>query len=122
MKRLLPLLFLASFGLAQVQIQIQVPPPPVITVSTEVRVSLVPSLVVIEREPQPQGIVVVYRSSRAYDVYRYHHRDLVGRGWVRVKYQGRGGFYKSEYRRGRAKAKLEVRDRRGRVEVKVREG
>lgn len=133
MKRLIALALLASLGLARVEVTNQpvviVPFVPVITVSapvitinTEFRISLIPNLVVIERVPEPTGVVVVYRSSNVANVYGYHHRDLSQRGWVRVKYQAKNGRYKSEYRRGKARAKLEVWDKRGRVEVKVREG
>lgn len=70
----------------------------------------------MERIPEPQGFVVLYRSSRVDEVCAHHHRDLVARGWTRVKYQVGNGRYKSEYRKGRARAKLEVRERRGRIE------
>ncbi len=121
MKRFLPLFMLASVGLAQIQINIEIPPPAIITITTAFQIALMPSLVVIERDPEPQGIVVVYRSNRPYDVYTYHDRDLERRGWVRVGYRARGGGYESEYRRGRARARLEVEDRHGRVRVKVHE-
>jgi hypothetical protein len=122
MKLLVPLTLLASFGLAQMQIQIQLPAPPVIQVSAGVQVSLVPTLVVVERQPEPQGVVVVYQSSQAYQVYRHHDRDLERRGWVRTKYRVKGGVYVSEYRRGKAKARLEVQGRQGRVRVRIHEG
>lgn len=132
MKRFLALALLGSLAFARVEITSQpvviVPvlpvitvSAPVITISTEFRISLIPNVVVIERVPQPSGVVVVYRSSNAVNVYNYHDRDLSRRGWVRVKYQAKNGRYNSEYRRGKAKAKLEVWDKRGRVEVKVRE-
>ena len=132
MKRFLALALLGSLAFARVEITSQpvviVPvlpvitvSAPVITISTEFRISLIPNVVVIERVPQPSGVVVVYRSSNAVNVYNYHDRDLSRRGRVRVKYQAKNGRYNSEYRRGKAKAKLEVWDKRGRVEVKVRE-
>jgi hypothetical protein len=114
------LLFALAF--AQIRVTLETPPPPTITVSADVQISLVPGIVVVERTPEPQGIVVVYRSSQLAQVYAHHHRDLVSRGWTRVKYQAGEGSYKSEYRKGRAKAKLEVRDRRGRIEVRIKEG
>lgn len=122
MKFLVLLVLMASFGLAQMQIQIQLPAAPVIQVSAGVQVSLVPALVVLERQPEPQGMVVVYQSRQAYRVYRHHDHDLEQRGWVRTKHWVRGGVYVSEYRRGKAKARLEVRGRQGRVRVRVREG
>ncbi|WP_297558066.1 hypothetical protein [Meiothermus sp.] len=122
MRGLLILLVLCSMAFAQIRVTLEAPPPPTLTISADIRIALVPGLVVVERMPEPQGIVVVYRSNRAAEVYAHHHRDLVARGWTRVKYQAGDGRYKSEYRRGRAKAKLEVRDRRGRIEVRVREG
>lgn len=122
MKWFVAVLVLSSIALAQIRVTLETPPPPTITLSADVRIALVPGLVVVERVPEPQGIIVVYRSSRVAEVYAYHHRDLVARGWTRVKYQAGDGRYKSEYRRGRAKAKLEVRDRRGRIEVRVKEG
>lgn len=121
MKLILPLVLLVSSGLAQVQLQIQVPAAP-IQVSAGIQVSLVPALVVVERQPEPQGIVVVYRSHQVYEVYRHHDRDLERRGWVRTKYRAKGGVYVAEYRRGKAKARLEVRGQHGRVRVKVHEG
>ncbi|WP_297854728.1 hypothetical protein [Meiothermus sp.] len=119
---LVAMLVLGSVALAQIRVTLEAPPPPTLVVSADVRITLVPGVVVVERVPEPQGILVVYQSSRVAEVYAYHHRDLVARGWTRVKYQAGDGRYKSEYRRGRAKAKLEVRDRRGRIEVRVKEG
>lgn len=120
MRGLLILLVLGSLAFAQIRVALEA--PPTLTISADVRITLVPGLVVEERVPEPQGIVVVYRFSRVAEVYAYHHRDLVARGWTRVQYQAGNGHYKSEYRKGRAKAKLEVRDRRGRIEVRVKEG
>jgi hypothetical protein len=121
MKRLLAMLLIlaSSTTFAQVRIEIQVP---VVVVTTNVQISLVPNVVVIERVREPQGVLVVYRSNRTSTVFYHHDRDLRSRGWVRVKYQTRSDGYRCEYRRGRAKARLEVRDRRGnRIEVKVHE-
>ncbi len=122
MKRWLALLVLASVALAQIRITVETPPPPTLVVGAEVRIGLVPGVVVLERVPEPQGIRVVYQSSRVAEVYAHHHRDLVARGWTRVKYQVKEGRYQAEYRRGRAKAKLEVREHKGRIEVRVKEG
>lgn len=122
MKWFVVMLVLSSVAFAQIRVTLEAPPPPTLIISADVRIALVPGIVVVERVPEPQGILVVYRSSRVAEVYAYHHRDLVARGWTRVRYQASDGRYKSEYRRGRAKAKLEVRDRRGRVEVRVKEG
>jgi len=119
---------LLSLALARVEVTAQPIFPivtvgtPVITITTQFKISLVPNIVVIEREPQPDGVVVVYQSRRVADVYAYHDRDLARRGWVRTRYQARGDSYRAEYRRGKAKARLEVHDRRGRVEVRVRQG
>jgi hypothetical protein len=67
-------------------------------------------------------VLVVYRTSRASTVFVHHDRDLRARGWTRVRYEARADRYRCEYRRGRAKARLEVRDRHGnRIEVRVRE-
>jgi hypothetical protein len=110
---------LTTAALAQVRIEIQVP---VVVVTTQIQVSLAPNLVVIERVREPQGVLVVYRTSRVSTVFVHHDRDLRARGWVRVRYEARADRYRCEYRRGRAKARLEVRDRRGnRIEVRVRE-
>ncbi len=121
MKRLLVTLLIvaSSTALAQIQIQVQVP---VIVISTNVQIGLVPNLVVIERVREPQGVLVVYRSNRTSTVFVHHDRDLRSQGWVRVRYQTRSDGYRCEYRRGRAKARLEVRDRRSnRIEVRVHE-
>jgi hypothetical protein len=110
---------LTTAALAQVRIEIQVP---VVVVTTQIQFSLVPNLVVIERVREPQGVLVVYRTSRASTVFVHHDRDLRARGWTRVRYEARADRYRCEYRRGRAKARLEVRDRHGnRIEVRVRE-
>ncbi len=122
MKVLVAVLVLSSIALAQLRVTLEAPSPPTLTISADVRIALVPGLLVVERVPEPQGIVVLYRSSRVAEVYAHHHRDLVARGWTRVKYQAGDGRYKSEYRKSRAKARLEVRDRRGRIEVRVKEG
>jgi hypothetical protein len=120
MKRWFVVLVLAlgSLSLAQ-QITVSVP---VLTVTGELRISLVPNLVVVQRVPEPQGIVVVYVANRIDQVFIYHDRDLRARGWQRVKYESKKDGYKAEYRRGKAKARLEVKDKKGRVEVKVKEG
>ncbi len=120
MKRLLALLILASStALAQIQIQVQMP---VVVISTNVQIKLVPNLVVIERVREPQGVLVVYQSNRTSTVFVHHDRDLRARGWVRVRYQTRSDGYRCEYRRGSARARLEVRDRRSnRIEVRVHE-
>jgi hypothetical protein len=122
MKGFVAVLVLSSIALAQIRVTLEAPSPPTITISADVRIALVPGLLVVERVAEPQGIVVLYRSSRVAEVYAHHHRDLVARGWTRVKYQAEDGRYRSEYRKGRAKTKLEVRDRRGRVEVRLKEG
>lgn len=109
----------STAALAQIRIQIQVP---VVVVSTNIQIGLVPNLVVIEREREPQGVLVVYRSNQTSTVFVHHDRDLRARGWVRVGYQTRSDGYRCEYRRGRSRARLEVRDRRSnRIEVRVHE-
>ncbi|PZA06735.1 hypothetical protein EWH23_09160 [Meiothermus sp. PNK-Is4] len=118
---LIVVLLWSSLALAQIRVDVQLPLP-VIVVTGELRVGLVPNVVVVEQVREPQGIVVVYRSSQPYNTFVYHDRDLRDRGWTRVKYQAKGGHYRAEYRRGRTKAKLEVQDRKGRVEVRIREG
>ncbi|RIH85625.1 hypothetical protein Mlute_01517 [Meiothermus luteus] len=115
-------LALVSLSWAQIRVTVETPPPPVLVISADLRVSLVPGLVVVERVAEPQGILVVYRGNRIAQVYEHHHRDLTNRGWTRVKHQASPGRYKSEYRRGKAKARLEVQERRGRLEVRIKEG
>ncbi|WP_117237262.1 hypothetical protein [Thermus sediminis] len=94
----------------------------------EVRVSgsltfeLFPQAVVVERVSEPQGVLVVYRFSRAEAIFRYHDEDLRRRGWVRTKYEVKKDEWKAEYRKGRAKAKLSVKDKKGRIEVRLKEG
>ncbi|TBH21388.1 hypothetical protein [Thermus thermamylovorans] len=83
---------------------------------------LFPQAVVVERFPEPQGLVVVYRYSQAEAIFRHHDADLRRRGWVRVKYEVKRGEWKAEYRKGKAKAKLSVKDKKGRVEVRLKEG
>ncbi len=70
--------------------------------------NLFPQAVVVERLPEPQGMVVVYRHSQAEAIFRYHDEDLRRRGWVRVKYEVKKGEWKAEYKKGKAKAKLSV--------------
>ncbi len=84
--------------------------------------SLFPQAVAVERVPEPQGLVVVYASSQAEAIFRYHDQDLGQRGWTRVRYEVKKGEWKAEYRKGRAKAKLSVKDKGGRVEVRLKEG
>ena len=81
-----------------------------------------PQAMVVERVTEPQGIVVVYRASQAEAVFRYHDLDLRCRGWVRVKYEVKKGEWKAEYCKGKAKAKLSVKDKKDRVEVRLKEG
>jgi hypothetical protein len=80
--------------------------------------------VVVERVAEPQGIVVVYNASKAEVIFRYYDEDLRRRGWVRVKYEVKKDEWKAEYRKGKAKAKakLSVKDKKGRVEVRLKEG
>ncbi|WP_038055985.1 hypothetical protein [Thermus amyloliquefaciens] len=84
--------------------------------------SLFPQAVVVERFPEPQGLVVVYRYAQAEAIFRHHDEDLRRRGWVRVKYEVKKGEWKAEYKKGKAKAKLSVKDKKGRVEVRLKEG
>ncbi|WP_135257782.1 hypothetical protein [Thermus caldilimi] len=84
--------------------------------------NLFPQAVVVERLPEPQGLLVVYRYSQAEAIFRYHDADLRRRGWVRVKYEVKKDEWKAEYKKGKAKAKLSVKDKKGRVEVRLREG
>ena len=91
-------------------------------VTASLVVDLFPQAVVVERVTEPQGIVVVYQDSQAEAVFRYHDLDLRRRGWVRVKYEVKKGEWKAEYRKGKAKAKLSVKDKKGRVEVRLKEG
>ena len=123
MKRLLAALLVAasSSALAQVRIQIDLPVP-VVVVTTNINISLVPNLVVIQRVREPQGVLVVYRSSRPSTVFVHHDRDLRARGWVRVNYRAQSDRYRCEYRRGQSRARLEVRDwHSNRIEVRVHE-
>jgi hypothetical protein len=39
-----------------------------------------------------------------------------------VKYEVKKDEWKAEYRKGKAKAKLSVKDKKGRVEVRLKEG
>jgi hypothetical protein len=39
-----------------------------------------------------------------------------------VKYEVKKDEWKAEYRKGKAKAKLPVKDKKGRVEVRLKEG
>ncbi|WP_038071572.1 hypothetical protein [Thermus scotoductus] len=84
--------------------------------------NLFPQAVVVERLPEPQGLVVVYRYSQAGAIFRYHDEDLRRRGWVRVKYEVKKDEWKAEYKKGKARAKLSVKDKKGRVEVRLKEG
>ena len=93
-----------------------------LSVTASLSVSLFPQAVVVERVPEPQGLVVVYNYSRPEAVFRYHDEDLRRRGWVRVKYEVKKGEWKAEYRKGKAKAKLSVKDKKGQVEVRLKEG
>ncbi|WP_018111759.1 hypothetical protein [Thermus igniterrae] len=85
-------------------------------------VDLFPQAVVVERVVEPKGVLVVYGYSRAEAVFRYHDEDLRRRGWVRTKYEVKKAEWKAEYRKGKAKATLSVKDKGGRVEVRLREG
>ena len=89
-------------------------------VTASLVVDLFPQAMVVERVTEPQGIVVVYRASQAEAVFRYHDLDLRRRGWVRVKYEVKKGEWKAEYCKG--KAKLSVKEKKGRVEVRLKEG
>lgn len=84
--------------------------------------NLFPQAVVVERLPEAKGLVVVYRFAQAEAIFRYHDEDLRRRGWVRVKYEAKKDEWKAEYRKGKAKAKLSVKDKKGRVEVQLKEG
>ncbi|GAB5601960.1 hypothetical protein FJNA_04850 [Thermus sp. FJN-A] len=83
---------------------------------------LFPHAVVVEQVAEPRGVVVVYSYSRPEAIFRYHDEDLRRRGWVRVKYEVKKDEWKAEYRKGKAKAKLSVKDQKGRVEVRLKEG
>ncbi|GGM97913.1 hypothetical protein GCM10007092_09520 [Thermus composti] len=93
-----------------------------VRVTAELSLGLFPQAVVVERVAEPQGILVVYGASRAEAVFRYHDEDLRRRGWVRTKYQVKKKEWKAEYRKGKAKATLSVKDKKGRVEVRLKEG
>jgi hypothetical protein len=93
-----------------------------VQVSGSLSFNLFPQAVVVERVAEPQGIVVVYNASKAEAIFRYHDEDLRRRGWVRVKYEVKKDEWKAEYRKGKAKAKLSVKDKKGRVEVRLKEG
>jgi hypothetical protein len=93
-----------------------------VQVSGSLSFNLFPQAVVVERVVEPQGIVVVYNASKAEAIFRYHDEDLRRRGWVRVKYEVKKDEWKAEYRKGKAKAKLSVKDKKGRVEVRLKEG
>jgi len=93
-----------------------------VQLSASLAFNLFPQAVVVERVAEPQGIVVVYNASRAEAIFRYHDEDLRRRGWVRVKYEVKKNEWKAEYKKGRAKATLSVKDKKGRVEVRLKEG
>ncbi len=114
MNRVYALLVLAASALA-----LEVGP---IRVSADLTIRLFPQLVVVERVPEPSGIVVVYQGSQAESVFRFHDQDLRARGWQRVKYEVKKNEWKAEYRKGKAKASLSVKDKKGRIEVRVKEG
>ncbi|MDM7324742.1 MAG: hypothetical protein P3W93_007140 [Thermus sp.] len=96
--------------------------PMELRITASLSFSLFPQGVVVERVAEPQGLLVVYRYSRAEAIFRYHDEDLRRRGWVRVKYEVKKDEWKAEYKKGKAKAKLSVKDKKGRVEVRLREG
>lgn len=114
MNRVYALLVLAASALA-----LEVEP---IRVSADLTIRLFPQLVVVERVPEPSGIVVVYQGSQAESVFRFHDQDLRARGWQRVKYEVKKNEWEAEYRKGKAKASLSVKDKKGRIEVRVKEG
>lgn len=93
-----------------------------VQLSASLSFTLFPQAVVVERIPEPQGVVVVYQARGAEAVFRYHDEDLRRRGRVRVKYEVKKGEWKAEYRKGKAKARLSVKDKKGRVEVRLKEG
>ncbi|AEV15808.1 hypothetical protein TCCBUS3UF1_7600 [Thermus sp. CCB_US3_UF1] len=93
-----------------------------VRLSATLAFDLFPQGVVVERVAEPRGMVVVYNFSRAEAVFRHHDEDLRRRGWVRVKYEVKKGEWKAEYRKGKAKATLSVKDKKGRVEVRLKEG
>ncbi|GAA6733789.1 hypothetical protein YIM1640_09150 [Thermus oshimai] len=93
-----------------------------VQLSASLSVTLFPQAVVVERILEPQGVVVVYQARGAEAIFRYHDEDLRRRGWVRVKYEVKKDEWKAEYRKGKAKARLSVKDKKGRVEVRLREG
>ncbi|GAA6740061.1 hypothetical protein Thermus77359_02450 [Thermus oshimai] len=91
-----------------------------VQLSASLSVTLFPQAVVVERILEPQGVVVVYQARGAEAIFRYHDEDLRRRGWVRVKYEVKKDEWKAEYRKGKAKARLSVKDKKGRVEVRLR--
>ncbi|GAA6756543.1 hypothetical protein Thermus77420_20190 [Thermus thalpophilus] len=93
-----------------------------VRITANLTLDLFPQAVVVERVAEPQGVVVVYNFSRVEAVFRYHDEDLRRRGWVRTKYEVKKGEWKAEYRKGKAKATLSVKDKKGRVEVRLKEG
>ena len=93
-----------------------------VRVSGSLTFNLSPQTVVVERVVEPKGILVVYNASRAEAIFRYHDEDLRRRGWVRVKYEVKKNEWKAENKKGRAKATLSVKDKKGRVEVRLKEG
>jgi hypothetical protein len=93
-----------------------------VQVSANLSFNLFPQAVVVERVAEPRGIVVIYNASKAEAIFRYHDEDLRRGGWVRVKYEVKKDEWKAEYRKGKAKAKLSVKDKKGRVEVRLKEG
>lgn len=95
---------------------------PSVTASSSV--SPFPQGVVVERVPEPQGLVTVYSYSRPdlEAIFRYYDEDLRRRGWVPVKYEVEINEWEAEYRKGNAKVKLSVKNKKGRVEVRLKEG
>ncbi|WP_243090519.1 hypothetical protein [Thermus neutrinimicus] len=113
---MLPLLLLAW------ALEVNPSSPLELRITASLSFNLFPQAVVVERFPEPQGLVVVYRYSQAEAIFRHHDEDLRRRGWVRVKYEVKKDEWKAEYKKGKAKARLSVKDKKGRVEVRLKDG
>ncbi|MDX2004550.1 MAG: DUF4384 domain-containing protein [Meiothermus sp.] len=65
------------------------------------------------------GYSVVYRYGDIEQVFRYYHDDLLAKGWVKVRFEGRGPAYHAYYQRGGQYAEVDISPRQGQLVVSL---
>jgi len=102
--------------------RVTLPRPPIFFITP------MPGYAVLWEDREDTEYRVAYRGGDLEQIFGYYHRDLLAKGWVKVKFKSMGDkkskslAYEAEYRRGGDKLEVSVSPRGGELVVKLEWG